>query len=299
MLVLNDTRVIARRVVGIREGGEVAEVLLMRPIGETQWEALVRPGKGLKPGRELTLIGPPPDHLHLTTNVTATTAEGGRLLQFSDRAQRDSIATWGNSPLPPYIQTQLPGDQENRYQTVYARADGSAAAPTAGLHFTTELLSAAANQGVDQTYVTLHVGVDTFRPVRAAEIETHEMHGEVAFLTAESAERINQSSGRIIAVGTTSVRVLESAAQAAQVAAAGNPQPVRVAPFTGVTHLFIAPGYRFRAVDALITNFHLPRSTLLMLICAFAGYDAVMTAYNEAIAQGYRFFSFGDAMLIL
>jgi len=314
VLVLNDTRVSARRLRGIREGGEPAEILLLRPVGARRWEALVNPGRGLKPGRTVQLIGPEAEGLQVAATVVDITSEGGRLLEFADSWQRDLVGGWGKTPLPPYIHSQLSATEEDRYQTVYATADGSAAAPTAGLHFTRELLDRATQSGVQQVYVTLHIGVDTFRPVRAAEIEAHEMHGEIAELSSAAATAINATRGRIVAVGTTSVRVLESAATtvstdyaegtAAVKCAVGkgesSPPPARrVAPFAGETHLFISPGYQFQAVDALITNFHLPRSTLLMLVSAFAGCEAILEAYHEAIRQRYRFFSFGDAMLIL
>ena len=202
------------------------------------------------------------------------------------------------SPLPPYIQTALPPEEEDRYQTVYARHDGSAAAPTAGLHFTPLLLEQAQAKGVAIAHVTLHVGVDTFRPVRVEDTEEHEMHGEWLSVSDEAAAIINRTPGRIIAVGTTSVRALESAANAAVNSPDASPS-TRVVPFTGSTHLFITPGYRLRAVDALVTNFHLPRSTLLMLISALASRETIMSAYAEAVRERYRFYSFGDAMLIL
>lgn len=297
-LVLNDTRVTARRLQAVREGGQSAEAFLLRPVGETCWEALVRPGKSLRPGKTLTLLGSSGQE-PVTARIVGTTDEGGRILEFADTATRDALTFWGETPLPPYIQTPLPPDQEERYQTVYATHGGSAAAPTAGLHFTPELLEQAQEQGVGLVRVTLNVGVGTFRPVRTETIEEHTMHGEWATLSPEAAARINATQGRIIAVGTTSVRTLESAAQRLVEHPAESGAEARIAPFAGETHLFLSPGSRFQAVDALITNFHLPRSTLLMLVAAFAGLEATLNAYNEAVRERYRFFSFGDAMLIL
>jgi len=290
LLVLNDTRVTARRIRAIRENGKEAEVLLLRPTGERSWEALVRPGRAFRPGRTIALVGDGAERR--TAEITGVTAEGGRIIEMPSASDRDSMEHWGQTPLPPYIHTPLPLAQEERYQTVYAVHSGSAAAPTAGLHFTPEMLNCLEQQGVRNARVTLHVGVGTFRPVRTERIEDHEMHAETAVLSSEAAARINAATGRVVAVGTTSVRTLESAARAA---APGD----RVAPFAGETRLFITPGYSFRAVDALITNYHLPRSTLLMLVSAFAGIDATRKAYREAIENGYRFFSFGDAMLII
>ena len=306
-LVVNDTRVIARRLRALRPSGLEAEVLLLRPIGQQQWAALVKPGRSLHVGAKIILLGPsddtsqrsaqnspqPETALRETAQIVGETEEGGRLLEFADTAARDRVGLWGSSPLPPYIHTPLPAAEEERYQTVYARHDGSAAAPTAGLHFTENMLAQAQAQGVAIARVTLHVGVDTFRPVKTEDTNTHEMHGEWVSISEEAASIINATQGRIIAVGTTSVRALESAAKHA------TNTSMRVAPFTGETRLFITPGYNFRAVDALITNFHLPRSTLLMLISALAGRDAVLTAYAEAVREHYRFYSFGDAMLII
>ncbi|HZT41788.1 MAG TPA: tRNA preQ1(34) S-adenosylmethionine ribosyltransferase-isomerase QueA [Chthonomonadaceae bacterium] len=299
-LVLNDTRVTARRLEARREGGLSAEVVLLHPVGDTCWAAIVRPGRALRPGKTLTLIGPN-SQAPVTARVVATTPEGGRILDVGDPVARDALAGWGVAPLPPYINTPLPPEQEERYQTVYATYDGSAAAPTAGLHFTEEMLAAAEAMGVRQARLTLHVGIATFRPVRTEEIEAHEMHAETVSLPPEAAEIINTTTGRVIAVGTTCVRALETAGKFAEGSRldAGNLPGPRVVPFAGETHLFISPGYHFRVVDAMITNFHLPRSTLLMLVSAFAGRETVLRAYQEAIAEGYRFFSFGDAMLIL
>ena len=291
-LVLNDTRVTARRLLGLRENGLPAEVLLLRPVGNRAWAALVKPGKSLRIGKTLTLpdpIGGKP----LLATVAETTPEGGRVLAFADTEARDRIAVWGETPLPPYIHAKLGKNEEERYQTVYAREGGSAAAPTAGLHFTDAQLKKIQAQGVSLAFLTLHVGVGTFRPVRAEEIEAHEMHKETYHLSQNAAEVINSTRGRVFAVGTTSVRTLESVAL--QNEEAGK----RVLSTAGETQIFITPGFPFRATDALITNFHLPKSTLLMLVSAFANREQVMEAYAQAIAERYRFFSFGDAMLIL
>ncbi len=301
-LVVNDTRVTARRLQAIRESGLAAEVFLLRPVGDTQWEALVRPGRPLRVGRSLQIFGP--DGAQVAARIVGETPEGGRLLDVDDGDLRDRLALWGETPLPPYIHEALPPDQESRYQTVYAQVGGSAAAPTAGLHFTPELLAQLRAQGVALASATLHVGVGTFRPVRVDDIAAHEMHAETARLSPEAADTINATPGRIIAVGTTSVRVLETAAarlgsQPEAPATEMSGRQPRVAPFAGDTNLFITPGYDFRAVDVLITNFHLPRSTLLMLISAFAGRENVLRAYQAAIDAGYYFFSFGDAMLII
>lgn len=293
-LVLNDTRVTARRLEARRENGMPAEVFLLRPVEDTCWEALVRPGRSLKPGKTVEIVNGPGQGV-VTGHVVRTTESGGRILEFADKALRDALAHWGTTPLPPYIHTPLPAAQENRYQTVYATADGSAAAPTAGLHFTPEILACAEAKGVRLAKVTLHVGVGTFRPVRTEDIEAHEMHSERLSVTQGAADIVNATQGRVIAVGTTSVRSLETASEAARDRLGPGE---RIAPYSGESGLFITPGYRFRAVDALITNFHLPRSTLLMLVCALAGREHAMRAYEEAIGQRYRFFSFGDAMLI-
>ncbi len=296
-LVLNDTRVTARRLKGQREGGQEAEVVLLRPSGAKSWETLVRPGKSLRPGKRITLFQRGADTDKVQALVTATTPDGGRILELGSPGERDALADWGVAPLPPYIHTPLANEEEERYQTVYADQGGSAAAPTAGLHFTHALLAQLAENGVERTTVTLHVGVGTFRPVRTENVEEHEMHGEWVQIGTETAETINRTPGRVVTVGTTSMRTLESAATRRTVEQ--RQKGDRVVPFEGETHLFITPGYAFQASDALITNFHLPCSTLLMLVCAFAGYDTTLHAYREAVRLGYRFFSFGDAMLIL
>lgn len=289
-LVLNDTRVSARRLKATREGGEDAEVLLLRPCGERSWETLVKPGRALKPGKTLQIRGEGDESV--IASVVRSTPEGGRILEFESEEIRNTLKGWGVSPLPPYINTPLPVADEERYQTVYGTHEGSAAAPTAGLHFTEEMLGKVKEMGVSAAKVTLHVGVGTFRPVRTETLEAHEMHSETAFLSAETADIVNRTSGSIVAVGTTSVRTLETATKFAK---EGN----RVGAFAGETNIFLTPGSRFLATDRIITNFHLPKSTLLMLVCAFAGREFALEAYREAVRERYRFFSFGDAMLIL
>lgn len=285
ILVMNDSRVSARRYEAIRESGAPAEVLLLRPHETDKWEALVKPGRGMKPGAGIRLV--PSADSCIEATVIATTEEGGRVLQFASEAERDSLMCGGTAPLPPYIHERL--EDEERYQTVYSREMGSAAAPTAGLHFTQAMLAAVEKQGLARAAVTLHVGVDTFRPVRADKLEDHRMHGEWYSISGDAAESINGASERVIAIGTTTVRVLESAAV----------ESGRVEAKTSRTRLFITPGFRFQVVQGLLTNFHLPKSTLLMLVSAFAGFDRVMEAYRTAVRERYRFFSFGDAMLII
>lgn len=297
LLVANRSRVIPARLFGRKpETGGAVEVLLLarRPEqGAECWEALVRPGRRIREGQELVFgeAGAEAAPL-LTARVLARTEAGGRIVQFLPTASEPLEATLsrlGTMPLPPYIHTRL-ADPE-RYQTVYAREPGSAAAPTAGLHFTPELLARLGAQGVETAFVLLHVGLDTFRPVEVEEISEHKMHSEAIELDAATAAQINaarERGGRIVAVGTTSVRVLESL-----------PETDPVQPYQGRTSLFITPGTRFKLVDALITNFHLPRSSLMMLVSAFAGYDLIRRAYAEALTERYRFFSFGDAMLIV
>lgn len=294
LLVANDSRVIPARIYGhkVPTGGKV-EVLLLAKQGEGLWEALTR-GKRLVPGTVIALDaveGVPA----LTCRVVEVTEAGSRLLAFEE-----SVEPWlekiGIIPLPPYI--HVPLEDRERYQTVYARVDGSVAAPTAGLHFTPELMEQVRALGAEFAFVTLHIGLDTFRPVQEEEVEQHRIHTEWCSLPAETAERINaarREGRRIIAVGTTSVRVLETAGKLAFERGTGE----AVVPFAGATDLFIYPGFAFRIVDAMITNFHLPRSTLLMLVSAFAGRELILQAYQEAVRQRYRFYSFGDAMLIL
>jgi S-adenosylmethionine:tRNA ribosyltransferase-isomerase len=284
-LVLNDTRVSARRVFGKRAGGHPLEVLLLHPADETTWAALTKPARSLRPGTEIALNQSAEKTVAVT--VVDVMADGTRLLRFPDAQTAAEFATAGEPPLPPYIHEKL--QDEERYQTVYSQHTGSAAAPTAGLHFTPDILKQIEAMGVATARITLHVGVDTFRPVRTEDLSNHVMHGEWFSIAPDAAETINRSSGRVLAVGTTCVRALESAAD----------KTGRVTPGSGITRLFITPGWQFRIVDALQTNFHLPKSTLLMLISALAGRELVMQAYLEAVEHRYRFFSFGDAMLIL
>jgi len=279
-LVLNDTRVSARRLFGHKPTGGRVELLLLRPVGDGRWQALVRPGRRLPEGSIILL-----DEAH-TAQIEARLEGGIRLVRFIP-PDDEWLQQIGQIPLPPYIHRTLTDPE--RYQTVFARAPGAAAAPTAGLHFTPDLLERLKAQGVQIVTVTLHVSLDTFRPLQSEQVEEHKMHGEWFTVSPQAAEAINRTKGRIVAVGTTCVRTLESAAVGKR----------RVQPMTGETHLYITPGYEFKVVDALITNFHLPRTTMLVLVCAFAGRELVMRAYQEAIRLRYRFLSFGDAMLIL
>ncbi len=288
-LVINDTRVIPARIFGKSEhhAGDVETVLLKRSNvpGVEEWECLTKPGKKTKIGERII-------YPHGLTGTVTDILDGGvRKMRFEcEGIFLEVLEKIGTMPLPPYITEKLT-DQE-RYQTVYARNKGSAAAPTAGLHFTPELLKKLANKGVVIVRVLLHVGLGTFRPVKEEDLTHHKMHSEYIKVTPEAAEAINNArrgGGRIISVGTTSTRVLESVSDGNGI----------VHPFEGETDIFIYPGYKFKTVDALITNFHLPESTLIMLVSAFAGYDLTMAAYREAVKQEYRFFSFGDAMLLL
>ena len=304
LLVANQSRVLPARLLGVKQdSGGRAELLLLairNDVGSDYWEALVRPGRRLRAGQRV-LFG---DGL-LTAEILDRTPSGGRIVHLAarDGTVADAIARVGTVPLPPYIHAPL-ADSE-RYQTVYARLPGSAAAPTAGLHFTPELLASLIARGIGLATVTLHIGLDTFRPIDEDNLEEHVMHSEEIELDAEAAEKINATRAagrRIVAVGTTSVRVLESVATltAEQRAHGELADPdMLVTPYRGRTSLFLRPGSEFRAVDVMITNFHLPRSTLLVLVSAFAGRDLVLRAYEEAVAQRYRFYSFGDAMLIL
>jgi len=285
-LVINNTKVIPARLFGVKaDTGAAIEILLLRRHEDDVWEALAKPGKKARPGAEL-LFG---DGL-LKGTVTEVAEDGNRKIRFSYQGIFEEILDQlGQMPLPPYITHHL--EDKTRYQTVYARYDGSAAAPTAGLHFTRELLVAIREQGVDIAEVTLHVGLGTFRPVKVDTVEDHHMHSEFYTVDREAAEKINrakQSGGRVIAVGTTSCRTLESVAS----------EDGRMKEGSGWTDIFIYPGYPFKIVDALITNFHLTKSTLMMLVSALAGRDHIMAAYEEAVKEQYRFFSFGDAMLI-
>lgn len=285
VLVINETRVIPARLFGERAGGGACEVLLLRQLGPKRWETLVKPGKKLKPGAEITFGGG-----RLRARIAETTDVGGRIVDFDcDGTFEAALDELGEMPLPPYIHERL--QDKERYQTVYAKQEGSAAAPTAGLHFTPELLERIREKGVDVVPVLLHVGLGTFRPVKTENVEEHEMHSEYFEVTAEAAARINaarERGGRVVAVGTTSVRTLESAAENGV-----------LLPRRGETSIFIKPGYRFQMVDALITNFHLPGSTLVMLVSALYDREKILAAYEEAVRDEYRFFSFGDAMLIL
>lgn len=290
VLVLNETKVFPARLYGYSADtcGRL-EIMLLQETEPGIWETLVRPGRRAREGVAIHF-----GNGELKAEIGERTEAGGRLLKFLNCNEHDlweAIFRLGEVPLPPYIKRPVNASDKERYQTVYAHSLGSAAAPTAGLHFTDDLLCRIEAKGVQLVFVILHVGLGTFRPVRAAEVEKHEMHAEFWKLEEQAAQLINQArceGRRIIAVGTTSVRVLESAAAADGAVQAGE----------GRTRLFIYPGYRFRTVDGLITNFHLPRSTLLMLVCAFAGREQVLHAYHEAVAGKYRFFSYGDAMFI-
>ena len=281
--VFNNTRVIPARLYGKRPTGGRVEVLLLHPLGEDRWEVLVRPGKKALLGTALTFDA------GVTATVEDRTDFGGRVLKFTyDGDFYERLDEIGEMPLPPYIHERL--QDRERYQTVYSKTPGSAAAPTAGLHFTPEVLEEIAARGATVCYVTLDVGLGTFRPVSVTQIEAHHMHSETYNVSEETARLINEAKRagrRIVAVGTTSVRTLEAAGQSGVVKAG-----------SGATELFIYPGYEFKIVDAMVTNFHLPQSTLLMMISAFAGKDHVLAAYREAVAAKYRFFSFGDAMWI-
>mgnify|MGYP000939469681 FL=1 len=286
-LVVNDTRVMPARLLGHREKtGGAMEVLLLKRLSRDRWETLVKPGKKARPGERI-IFG---DGL-LVGTVVEPTDFGGRVIDFTYEGVFENLLDrLGQMPLPPYIHAQL-SDPE-RYQTVYAREWGSAAAPTAGLHFTPELLERLKAQGVEIHKITLHVGLGTFRPVEVEDPTQHKMHSEFYSVSPEAAEGINavrRRGGRLVTVGTTSVRTLETASQ----------PDGTVVPGSGWTDIFIYPGYRFKVVDSLITNFHLPKSTLLMLVSALAGRELIMKAYREAVEMRYRFFSFGDAMLIL
>ncbi len=285
-LVINDTKVIPARLIGSKVGTEAkVEVLLLKRKENNIWETLVKPGKKARPGAKISFG----DGL-LVGEVLEVVEEGNRLVQFSYEGIFEEILDrLGQMPLPPYITHQL--QERERYNTVYAVHEGSAAAPTAGLHFTPELLQEIEKKGVDIARVTLHVGLGTFRPVKAEEITDHHMHSEFYQIQEEAAEKINRAksgNGRVICVGTTSCRTVESAAD----------ENGRIQAGSGWTEIFIYPGYRFKVLDGLITNFHLPESTLIMLVSALAGREQVMKAYEEAVEERYRFFSFGDAMYI-
>ena len=284
-LVLNDSRVLPARLFGNRKSGGMVEVLLLRELGDDKWECLTRPGRKTRPGAELSF-----GDGELSAVVQEVVSDGNRIIEFKyDGIFLEVLERLGRMPLPPYIKAEL--QDKERYQTVYSREPGSAAAPTAGLHFTKPLLEKISGMGVNVCFITLHVGLGTFRPVKEDEITEHEMHSEFCIIPAETARMITQTKrdgGRVVCVGTTSCRTLESFANDDGSIKAGS----------GWTDIFIYPGYRFKCVDALVTNFHLPESTLIMLVSAIAGRENVLAAYREAVEEKYRFFSFGDAMFI-
>ena len=280
-LVLNNSRVLPARLIGIRPTGGAVELVLLRDLGGNRWECLSRPGRKTKPGQRI-LFG----EGELQAVVEGTVSGGNRIVRFEyEGIFLEVLERLGRMPLPPYIRQELKDPE--RYQTVYSKELGSAAAPTAGLHFTKELLETVRNKGVLTEFVTLHVGLGTFRPVKEEEIEDHEMHSEYCIIPPETAEAVNRTrknGGRIIAVGTTSCRTLESFAK----------EDGTLEASSGWTNIFIYPGYRFKCIDALITNFHLPESTLIMLVSALAGRENILNAYRIAVSEKYRFFSFGD-----
>lgn len=284
-LVMNNSRVLPARLLGHRPTGGAVEVLLLRDLGGKKWECLCKPGRKMQVGSEV-IFG----NGELTATVTAVQPDGNRVVEFQyEGIFLEILEQLGKMPLPPYIKAEL--EDQERYQTVYSKEVGSAAAPTAGLHFTNELLEKIRRKGVNIAFVTLHVGLGTFRPVKAEEISQHHMHSELCILSEEAAEILNQTrekGGRIVCVGTTSCRTLESLVN----------DDGSFAAKSKWTEIFIYPGYTFQAMDALITNFHLPESTLVMLVSAFAGRENVLSAYREAVEARYRFFSFGDAMFI-
>ena len=285
-LVMNDSRVLPARLLGHRPTGGAVEVLLLRDLGDGKWECLAKPGRKMQAGQEV-IFG----NGELCATVAQVLDDGNRVVQFHyEGIFLEVLERLGKMPLPPYIKEEL-ADQE-RYQTVYSREVGSAAAPTAGLHFTEQLLDDIRAKGVKTAFVTLHVGLGTFRPVKAEEITEHHMHSELCMMSQETADMLNETkrnSGRVICVGTTSCRTLESLVN----------EDGSFEAKSKWTDIFIYPGYTFKAMDGLITNFHLPESSLIMLVSAFAGKDHVMAAYEEAVKERYRFFSFGDAMCIL
>ena len=284
-LVLNDSRVLPARLIGKRAGGGACEVLLLTDRGDRVWECLARPGKKLRPGAKIAF-----GDGGLSAEVVDVAEGGNRLIRFDyEGIFLETLERLGKMPLPPYIKAELKDGE--RYQTVYSKAVGSAAAPTAGLHFTPELLEQVRDMGVKVCCVTLHVGLGTFRPVKAENLDEHEMHSEYCVIPQETADAVNETrraGGRVICVGTTSCRTLESWAK----------EDGTLSPSAGWTNIFIYPGYRFKVLDGLITNFHLPESTLIMLVSALAGRERVLDAYAEAVREKYRFFSFGDAMFI-
>jgi len=284
-LVMNDSRVIPARLFGKRASGGAVELVLLQDLGDGKWLSLARPGRKVRPGDKL-IFG----EGALTATVEEVAEDGNRVIQFHyEGIFLEVLERLGRVPLPPYITEEL--EDSERYQTVYAKAPGSAAAPTAGLHFTPELLKQLEERGVRLVTITLHVGLGTFRPVKAEHIEDHHMHAEYCIIEQEAADAINQTranGGRVVCIGTTSCRTIESRAA----------EDGTLAPYAGWTNCFIYPGYQFKCMDGLITNFHLPESTLIMLVAALTGRENVLAAYNEAVRERYRFFSFGDAMLI-
>ncbi len=289
LLVFNDTRVLPARLFGVKETGGRVEILIERLTGEKTALAHVRASKSPKSGSRIAIAGSA-DERAAESLITVDGREGELFRLFSDEPLGPLLARVGHMPLPPYIQREDAGLDRERYQTVYAAKEGAVAAPTAGLHFDEPLLGMLGSQGIDRAFVTLHVGAGTFQPVRADDIRKHAMHAEYLEVSAELCEKVEatrERGGRVVAVGTTAVRSLETAAADGA-----------LRPYIGDTKLFIYPGYEFRCVDALITNFHLPESTLLMLISAFAGREKVLAAYEEAVRERYRFFSYGDAMFV-
>ncbi|MHB9025606.1 MAG: tRNA preQ1(34) S-adenosylmethionine ribosyltransferase-isomerase QueA [Armatimonadota bacterium] len=294
LLVLNDTRVMPARLLGRKAGsGGQAELLLLQSAGMDRWQAMARPGRRLQPGAKVVF-----GDEELFAEILEALPGGGRLVHLLSgpnargRTVHDLLHALGEIPLPPYITQGPPPAERGCYQTIFARDEGSSAAPTAGLHFTEDIFAQLESRGVQRTFVTLHVGMATFKPIQVEDIEEHEMHEEFFSISAETADLINSTrrrGGRIISVGTTSTRTLESAADEEGI----------VRPMVGSTRLYIMPGYYFRVVDAQVTNFHMPRSSLLLLISGFAGRENILRAYGEAVARRYRFLSFGDAMLIL
>lgn len=285
-LVLNDSRVLPARLIGSRPSGGAVELVLLRDLGDNRWECLSRPGRKTRPGQEI-IFG----NGELKAVVEDVVEEGNRIVRFFyEGIFLEILDRLGKMPLPPYIKEEL--QDRERYQTVYSRELGSAAAPTAGLHFTDELLDTIRSKGVEVVFVTLHVGLGTFRPVKEENIEDHPMHSEFCIVPNETADAVNKTKkagGRIISVGTTSCRTLESFTGDDGILKSGS----------GWTDIFIYPGYDFKCIDALVTNFHLPESTLIMLVSALAGRENVLNAYRNAVEEKYRFFSFGDAMLII
>ena len=291
-LCINNTKVIPARLIGRKKTGGVVEVLLLKRLEDekSKWEVLTRPGKKARVGDEIIFGGEGPEDFNLLCRVTEVKEDGNRIVEFEyDGIFEEILDKLGQMPLPPYITHRL--EDKNRYQTVYAKIEGSAAAPTAGLHFTNELLEQIKEKGVKVVSVTLHVGLGTFRPVQVENILDHKMHSEYYEVSEETAKILNETKangGRIISVGTTSTRTLESVTDENGIVHAGS----------GETQIFIYPGYKFKAIDGLITNFHLPKSTLIMLVSALAGRKNVLNAYKEAVEKKYRFFSFGDSMFI-